>query len=282
MSTFTNTFAWDMSVNANFQALMGAIDSNIQSFGWQLSSDTGQTDPSAASSPGLNTDAGYRIYKTNDGGTTVYMKILYGEGSSATIPRLTISFGTSTNGSGTLTGNTCTAVTISHQSANSGTHRLYMSGTSGRLMIFMGDSNASANLVCGISMHRTIDSSGAVTNTGFCIFSEFTNNSYAQQYLPLSGTVPSQITGWVAAFPNVASNVVGSAVMTGHPITWDASGAHYPTPAVAVGGTTDFTAGSPGNTTTITLYTVSRTFLVTSPVSPIPNFSSVRPLFLYD
>lgn len=282
MTTFTNTYAWDMSVNANFQALMGAIDSNIQSFGWQLSGDTGQTDPSGASSPGTNTDAGYRIYNTNDGGTTVYMKILYGEGGSANIPRLTISLGTGTNGSGTLTGNTMTAVTLSHVSDNSGTHRLYMSGTAGRLMIFLGDSNTTANLLCGISIHRSIDSSGAATNTGACVFIEYSNNSYKQQYLPLSGTVPSAESQWVAAFPSGASHIVGSAVMTGHPVTWDASGAHYPTPAVAIGGTTDFTVGSPGNTTTITLYGTSRTFLITNAFDPIHGSSNHRALFLYD
>jgi hypothetical protein len=282
MSTFTNTYAWDMSAGTNFATLMGAIDSNIQSFGWQLSGDTGQTDPSGASYPGLNTDAGYRIYNTNDGGTTVYMKILYGVAASVTIPRLTISLGTGTNGSGTLTGNTISGIAVAHGSANTGTHRLYMSGTSGRLMVYLGDSNGVGNQMAGISIHRTVNSSGAGTNTGVALFYVISSAVFGQQYFPLSGTVPSAETSWICAFTKDSSNIVGSTTMTGHPVTWDASGAHYPTPAVALGGTSDFTTGSPGNTTTITLYSASRTFLITAQVNAIGSSNNHRSLFLYD
>jgi hypothetical protein len=283
MPTYSNTFPFDMSVSTNFQVLMGQIDTEILAFGWVHSTDTGQVAIGSAAYPGTGADAGYVIYKTNDGGTTIYMKIIYGVGSgSATQPSLKVSFGTGSNGSGTLTGQTVSAQTVAYNAANSGTHRIYMSGDAGRLMIYLADSNQGSNLNAAISMHRSVDGTGAVTNTGYVVFYCIASSTFKQQYIPLTGTVPAIEGNWVAAFPPDASNVVGTTIMTGHPITWDASGGHNPTPAVAVGGITDFATGSPGNTATIPLYSVNRTFLISAETNPLNAGTSTRSLWLYD
>ena len=282
MATYTNTFAFDMSVSANFQALMNQIHTEILAFGWVDPGDTGQVDLTAAASPGLSTFAGYRIYKTGDALTAIYMKVQYGEGVATTVPALRFTFGTGTDGAGTPTGSVSAAIDVAYGSSNAGTHRLYMSGDTNRLMVYIGDSNASSSSTAvGISIHRIVDGSGAAITGGIDIFT-VTNNSTTQRFHPTSGTLPNVETSWCIPYPNRAVNVLDTVTMTGHALTWQATGAHNPSPAVAVGGITDFTVGTPGNTTTISLYSSSRTFLITNQFQPISNYSNIRALVLYD
>lgn len=60
----------------------------------------------------------YEIWASNDGGTTFYIKLEYGQ-CAANIPGMAITFGTSTNGTGTLGGNTSTREFLGYTSATS-------------------------------------------------------------------------------------------------------------------------------------------------------------------
>lgn len=264
MSTNLSSFAYQPGNNAAFQACVQAIDNFITgTAGWPLTADTGMIDPTTVAKPAANADAGYRIYKTNDGLTTYNLKIIYGLDASGDL-RLKFSMGTGTNGTGTLTGQTSGTFTWDWIVPPTSPTNLAMSGAGGRLMIFIGiyNGNRSCN---GISIHRTVDNVGAMNDDGMEIFFCPSNAGLSCQYLPKTGTVPPLETPgprFPCVFTAGATGVVGGSLRFGHPMLWGESGAaNNPTLAVMHWAANDF---SPVSTTThdLTVYSATRTYLL--------------------
>lgn len=261
MATYINTFDFDMSVGTNFRTFMSPISTQIQSFGWVQTSDTGQINLATATYPGLSTFAGYQVFQTNDGLTTWYVRIDFGVSAATTRPSVKFTLGTSTNGAGTIGGQTANQ-TIQFGNTNSGTHFVFMSGNAGRFMFYMGDANANNNNVAGISIYRTVDGTGAPTSTGMEYWYIKDNLNSGQQFIPASGTIPG-VEAWRVIFTTNTTAVIGTTTRTAHPVTWGETTTNNPTLAVAVFATSDFAVGT-SNTTTITLYGGTHTYVLTA------------------
>lgn len=262
MTTSASSFAYQPGTNAAFQTCVQTIDTAIiTTFGWVNSADTGQIDPLTVAKPASNADAGYRIYNTNDGGglTTWYVKIIYGLDASGNL-RLKVSLATGTNGSGTLSGQTSAVFTWDWTAPPASPTNLAMSGTTGRLMIFIGsfNSNRSAN---GFSIHRTVDGTGVATDDGMEFFYA-PSSGVACQFIPKTGTIPSaESNRFPVIFTSGNTAVIGANVRFGHPILFGSSSNNNPSLAVMVWASADL---SPVTLTTKTLsvYSGSRVYLL--------------------
>ena len=135
-----------------------------------LAADETNITPAAGARAGVNTEAGYAVYHLSDSlhaTAPVYFRFGLGTGQTTTTPRIQITVGTSTNGSGVLGGTALSAITSIHGNAAQITdtaRQSYMCCVAG----FFGldwktgsGANAGMFFFC-----RTCDNDGAITATG--------------------------------------------------------------------------------------------------------------------
>lgn len=268
----SSTQDFTMSTAAVWQALWGAVfDAFITLNGWTYVAQTGDGDPNSATPGAAGTYACFRVYSTSVGAETWYMRVDFGYTSTG--PSLKVQFGSAVDGSGTLTGQRSTQQTLTFSANHLSTGQTYfISSAAGRLFWWAGPASAGGNDLWGFSVHGGVDGSGAM-NSGVDLFTPG-----GSQNIPASGTVPSFRTFIPCNNGNSASEVIGSHTMTFHPFTWNESGGNNPSPAIMIGGTTDFP--SAGVVVTATIYSATRNFLATALTS---NFSNNQRLnFLYE
>lgn len=170
MSTGTANIVFDNSSTANFRSWGSGIASLLTTGGfWVKTSDTGQIDWTTVTVPGTNTVAGYEIYRTNDTLNSlfpVYLKIEYGTSGIASGPSWAMTFGTSTNGAGTITGTVSSRYGFPGTStAGTGatTYLSFASGSEGRFGLHIWNV-ASPSITFGFVIERSMDSAGAYTS----------------------------------------------------------------------------------------------------------------------
>lgn len=111
MSTNNYSTVIEHSSNATFRAWGSALAAALAAVGLTQTADTGQINWTTVTRPGVNTAAGYEIWRFNDtlqGTAPIFLKIEYGTGSGASTPQAWLTVGTGSNGSGTITGQSST------------------------------------------------------------------------------------------------------------------------------------------------------------------------------
>jgi hypothetical protein len=103
------TESWSTRVrhdsDAEFRLWGSELSAKLAAVGLVQTADTGQIDWTTVTRAGISSDAGYEIWRLNDGVTPeVYFKVFYGTHASTSNPRIRIASGTGTNGTGGLTG----------------------------------------------------------------------------------------------------------------------------------------------------------------------------------
>jgi len=183
----TTTLTPDNTSDASFRAWGSAVSAKFGTAGMVQTGDTGQINWSTVTTPGAAaTPQGYEIWRFNDtlqATAPVFFKIEYGSASgSALRPGMWITFGSGSNGSGTLTGNTSVrqAFGSATNSASAGT--CYFCGDNNRFVaaLWVAGTGSSALLATMLSFERTVDSSGAVTSEGVMILVKTGSSSYSQ------------------------------------------------------------------------------------------------------
>jgi hypothetical protein len=262
MATDTSLQNYDMSVLANYQALMGHIHSTIQSFGWQLSGDTGVTDPSGVGAlPTANTYTNFQIYKPGDALTTFRLKVGFGR-SGTNAPALQITLGAGSDGAGALTGNTTTAVVCLGGVTTAAT-ATQMSGDTWRFGICFNPQNSRDNggmFVLG----RSVDGTGAPTADFVASYWRITGGPKGSQALTLAAGIANgtQQAAWSGAVPSDGGSwIYGTQQLTARPVPISPVGSVNPTVLVAAGNVNDF--GTPNVTVQIPYSGVARTYLNT-------------------
>ena len=106
MATSSPSILYDNSTDALFRAWGQAFDTAMLAVGWVAAADTGQIDFTTVLKPSAATQSrGFKMYQSNDGGTTFYLKVEFGSnGFGALGPALFISTGWATDGAGALSG----------------------------------------------------------------------------------------------------------------------------------------------------------------------------------
>jgi hypothetical protein len=162
----TQVLVRDNSTLANFKQWAKAISDFMTSAGWTKSSDTGQVDWTAIASVPTAGNFVYEIWQPGDALTTFYLKIEYGTNTASTNTgsQIRLTIGTSTNGSGTLSGFVTsqqsypqTAQTVTSTSAQ---WQCHFSGDASRIGIMMWRDETLVAAPVFFGVQRSLDSSG--------------------------------------------------------------------------------------------------------------------------
>jgi len=115
MTTAAFSTVLQHTTDAEFRTWGSEFRTQLTAAGLVRTSDTGQIDWTTVTRPAANTDAGYEIWRFNDtqqATAPIFIKFFFGTNASTSSPRVRIQIGTGSNGSGTLTGLTNTAITL--------------------------------------------------------------------------------------------------------------------------------------------------------------------------
>lgn len=164
---------FDNTTDATYRAWVNVIHNQLSALGWVQTSDTGQINLSTATrsqTAGTN----YEIWRTNDGGTTLYMKIEYVSTLNSGKQGIAITVGQSTDGAGNITGSMKTVrmgteyVNPSAQETSPTT--CYISGDASRIACALNvDAVNTYNTIC-FGVERVKDANGAdITTGGFMV-----------------------------------------------------------------------------------------------------------------
>ncbi len=233
------SFAGSFSVTYNTAASTGALAATfgnlvtaLTSCGLAQTSDTGQVTASAiVNSTGSGfVNQGYQIWKFTDalaGASPVYLKLEYCQQNS--VPTFFLTVGSTSNGTGTLTGTISPRMYFmgGGSDANADASILqtaYISGdganASGNARVALAFCEGPTRFPgCLFSIERSVDASGADTNSGIIVHCLVGGNGNAtpspvmSMLIPYSGTLAGYQTAWVSALNhNNASLFFGSTV----------------------------------------------------------------------
>jgi len=160
----------DVSTDAQFRAWASAIHNALSAVGLVNTSDTGQINLATVTNPGANTSGGYEIWRFNDANQSndpIYFKIEYGCGTTTSRPSLRWTFGTGSNGSGTIS-NASSQIIVNSGISSPTNPELHVCHVDGALIVFDDTATASATGSTCMTMvlERFRDANGAVITSG--------------------------------------------------------------------------------------------------------------------
>lgn len=175
---FSNALQMSNSTDALFRAWVQFIHDTLITTGvWVDPGDTGQMTIATAAHPTTtNTKVGFRIYRMDDAlqaTAPVFLRIDYGSGAAANTPGIWLTFGTASNGAGTITNITFNGGSTTIPTVSSGTNATslcnsYGSAAKNRFSLLMFV-RAAANDMMIMSVERSKDASGADTADGLLL-----------------------------------------------------------------------------------------------------------------
>lgn len=180
--------------NAEFQALVQFISNTMDAGGLTATADTGQINTASAAFPGSNnTYAGYQIRTFTDSlqaTAPVYFKIEYGRGGGANMFALQMTWGTGSNGSGTITGTFSGGSAFQVRLVESTTTftNCYVSAGTCRFGVAFQTATALQSL---FAFERTINASKVYTADGINVFPYRTGQITGPRHIPYTGTQPT-------------------------------------------------------------------------------------------
>lgn len=168
MATLTTSLPASVSSLANFKLWAKAIDDFFGTAGWVTNGDTGAvnwTTLATAPTAGNFVFAVWKMGDTLQATLPVFCKMEYGN-QTGNIPQIAITFGTGSNGSGTLTN---AGTRYVHQNSVSTTTAFtsYLSGGTNRLSWLLWETSTDANALFALTVERHKDNAGADVGTYF-------------------------------------------------------------------------------------------------------------------
>jgi hypothetical protein len=156
--------------DAKFRVWGLMISTQLAAAGLVQTADSGQINWTTVTAPiAGSTAAGYEVWRFADAlqaTKPVFFKIEYGSGAAATTPALWITFGSGTDGSGTLTGTLSTRMSLP-ASGSYTTNDLtsYFSGDTNRftMALWLAGTGAAATYALFVSIERSVDGAGTPT-----------------------------------------------------------------------------------------------------------------------
>ena len=178
MTTQTTTTVIEHSSDATFRTWAAEIITMLLAAGLTQTSDTGQINTSTVTRPGTNTNAGYAIFRFNDSmqpTAPIFFRIDFGTGSNAAAPRMQVTVGTGTNGSGTITGPGIAATNIGTSGVpasavtNYTTRVCVVAGFAG-IMWKLGGTYGTNSALGFFAIARSVDAAGDPAAQGAAIY----------------------------------------------------------------------------------------------------------------
>ncbi len=159
-------------------------------------SDTGQINTTTATRPGVSAYGGYACFRFDDtlqSTVPYFFRFDFGTGTIATTPRIALTIGTGTNGSGTITGVIQPLVILTAQQALLSTttpYPSYASGYGGNINLGFKIGAQSGGGFFFISIDRVRDWDGSQTGEGLTVLT-VSNTAGSVLMANLSGTLAS-------------------------------------------------------------------------------------------
>lgn len=174
MATASTTTVIDHSGDAGFRAWVAEFIAQLIAVGLTQTADTGQINTGTATRPATSTNGGYAIFRFNDtlhGTVPIFIRFDFGTDSGAGNPRIQVTVGSATNGSGTLTGilgqRAMTTNAGAGSTVTSYVSRFCYNATYGFLGVAWKIGGPGTEGVLGmLFIGRTTDSNGDPTNGG--------------------------------------------------------------------------------------------------------------------
>lgn len=218
----TNTYSTLVAhtTDAEFRTWGAALAASMQAAGLVQTSDTGQINWTTVTRPAaINTVGGYEIYRFNDslqGTYPIFLKIEYGTHTSTNIPGMWLTVGTGSNGSGTITGQSSTRVTVVGGGAvvsTSTAYPTYVCVKDGFLGVMwkVGAQTSAPQAMAYFAVARTVDDTGAETGDGYTVFARITTSSRSANAQSVSVANSTTFTASIF-FSMVTMAVTSSAV----------------------------------------------------------------------
>lgn len=216
MTTHSLSAVINQTTDEGFRAWYEIVRDGLVAVGWTQTADTGQLDPVTMIRPAVNTAAGYEIWQSPDG--SLIAKLEPGCGSNTSTPQMWMTFGKSTNGAGTLTGQTSTRNTVfigTTPTSTSTAFTTYFSGSNDHLgVIFWAFSTASGSRHQGfILAGKTVDADGVATTIGFGVARQ-SSLSGAMSFQSVRSDAPAATLAESNFFSLVPGNVTASLTAT--------------------------------------------------------------------
>jgi hypothetical protein len=199
MATDTRNAPAYLSNDADFQTWVAAVHAQfavaVTAGHLVVTGDTGQINPAIVTRAGVNTAAGYEIYRLNDSNQSsypVYFKVEYGQSAAATNPCLWLTVGTGSNGSGTLTGQLGTRKQCAQTFTGVASQVLpsYFCSRADGFVLVNNYLQGTATAYMFLLVERTKDGSGAATTDGIITLAGVTGG-VQQQTIGFVGPVPT-------------------------------------------------------------------------------------------
>jgi hypothetical protein len=180
MSTQQSFLVCDSSTLANFKSWGQTISAFFSTATWTQSTDTGQVNWSTISSvPGSGAFV-YEVWQPNDGLTTFYVKMEYGNVSGTNCPSLRITISSATDGAGDPTGFVLGPVNVNQATftppSTTTQYECDFSGAAGRIgaMMWRNGINGCQQL---FAIERSINSGGSYTSAHVTLWTSGWANS---------------------------------------------------------------------------------------------------------
>lgn len=158
--------------DAAFRLWITELRDMLVAAGFVQTDDTGQLDVATVVRPGTtSTAAGYMIFRTNDGFSPVFVKIEPGVFNNQARAATWMTFGTGTNGAGTITGLISTRFT--NTMVESGGARSSRACTGNGFHWICFKDNCTGNdtySLCSFAILRFCDETGAPNDSGFIVY----------------------------------------------------------------------------------------------------------------
>lgn len=183
MTTASWSTVLDHSSDAGFRAWGSELNTKFASVGLVQTADTGQINWTTVTRPGTSTLAGYEIWRLS--GSALFFKIQYGTGTAAAAPRIDMTIGTGSNGSGTLTGQTNSTISVSKVSSTPGStvtaYQSWLCATASFFGLAWKNTAAGAGSnMAYFGVGLTVDATGTPSNVGYYINSLNGNTTTAR------------------------------------------------------------------------------------------------------
>lgn len=262
MTTYNTTIAPTQASDAEFRVLVAAIRDSIDQI-LTRTADTGQINTTTVTRGVAGTSAGYNMWRITGGTQDVFMKVEYGSTGTLTNQRLWFTFGTTTDGAGTVGGAVATRRAWDLTSSVTAYNCFFSSGT-GRFAFVLYDNHPTVASRVMVSCERDWDSAGAANEAYyFAIYTtdDAGNNKKINRFMKVSGDQWREFTALPGTWPSETATHVLGLDIAAYPVRGTYGPERNPSFNWIVVGTTDVAAGT---IFSADLYGASRTWVRTN------------------
>lgn len=219
------------SGDADFRTWGSGLAAQLAAVGMVQTADTGQINWVTVNRPAANASAGFEIWRFDDtqqANMPLYLKVEYGCSATTDRPRLWVTIGTGSNGSGTITGQATSQLLMGVGASKTASAVLpsYVSAGEGWLHIATNMNSSTSTYRMLLFIDRSMDSTGT-TPTDYGVLVTYNNSATGTAVpmsfvIPKSGTVASgQLNPWP---PVTMMSTAGGSNAALIPTVWAAQG----------------------------------------------------------